>query len=145
MTREQQDHAVYAGMIASVDENVGRIMNILRSLNITEQTIVAFTSDNGGLSTLSNGRMWAPTSNHPLRAGKGWLYEGGLRIPLIIRTGDSGEAINAVPGTTNDLLPTLLTLAGLPAPETVDGLDLLGTIPADRPLYWHFPPLSWLW
>ena len=71
MTREQQGHAVYAGMIASVDESVGRIMNALHTLRLAEHTIVVFTSDNGGLSTLRDGRTSAPTAILPLRAGKG--------------------------------------------------------------------------
>ena len=139
MTRDAQDHATYAGMIASVDENIGRLMSTLRSLNLTDQTTVAFTSDNGGLSTLSNERTWAPTSNRPMRAGKGWLYEGGIRIPLIIRTGDVTAGTNTTMGTTDDLMPTLLHFAGIPAPDSLDGMNILDDAASERPLFWHFP------
>ena len=139
MTRGAQDHTTYAGMIASVDESVGRIMEALNELNLSDRTVILFTSDNGGLSTLSNGRQWAPTANLPLRAGKGWLYEGGLRIPLVIRGPELNAGVNSVPGTTDDIMPTLLALTGLPEAANVDGTDLLGPSPTDRPLYWHFP------
>ena len=139
MTRAAQDHAVYAGMIASVDENIGRLMAALRTRNLTEHTAIAFTSDNGGLSTLSNKRTWAPTSNLPLRAGKGWLYEGGLRIPLIIRAHSSAGNTDSTLGTTDDLMPTLMSLADIPLPDSLDGENLLGDVPLVRPLFWHFP------
>jgi len=137
MTRNAQDHADYAGMIASVDENIGRLMAAFRERNLSEHTTLMFTSDNGGLSTLSNRRTWAPTSNRPLRAGKGWLYEGGIRIPLIIRTGS--VRTDSTLGTTDDLMPTLLSLADIPLPDSLDGVNLLGDIPVERPLFWHFP------
>ena len=78
--RTIQSNPVYAAMIYSVDENIGRLMDELKNLGIERNTIIIFTSDNGGLST-SEG---SPTCNAPLRAGKGWLYEGGIRVPLII-------------------------------------------------------------
>ncbi len=143
-TRQHQDYAVYAGMIASVDESVGRIMAALDSLDLARHTVVVFTSDNGGLSTLQGGRRWAPTSNSPLRAGKGFLYEGGIRIPFIVYdpSGPQGRLTNT-PGTTNDLFPTLLSLAGLPPRPDLDGMDLSGTFENDpattRALHWHFP------
>ncbi len=139
MTRAAQDHATYAGMIASVDASVGRITEALRELNLTERTTIVFTSDNGGLSTLSNGRQWAPTANLPLRAGKGWLYEGGIRIPLIIYSSKVERGTYSKPGTTDDLMPTLLALAGLPPTDSTDGADLFTLASVNRPLYWHFP------
>ena len=139
-TREQQSHAVYAGMITSVDESVGRIMNALRTLRLAERSVVVFTSDNGGLSTLRDGRTSAPTAVLPLRAGKGWLYEGGVRIPLIIQGyGIAVGSVKGTPGITNDLLPTLLSLTGLPPMEDIDGLNLLRQNAPNRTLFWHFP------
>ncbi|HEX8198873.1 MAG TPA: sulfatase, partial [Isosphaeraceae bacterium] len=79
--RQVQNQPVYAAMIQSLDESVGRVLAALDRLQIGDETVVFFTSDNGGLST-SEG---SPTSNVPLRAGKGWLYEGGVRVPLVVR------------------------------------------------------------
>ncbi|MEP0841502.1 MAG: sulfatase-like hydrolase/transferase, partial [Phycisphaerae bacterium] len=81
MARAVQDHAVYAGMVQEMDQAVSRVLGKLDELKLTERTLVVFTSDNGGLST-SEG---SPTSNLPLKAGKGWHYEGGLRVPMIVR------------------------------------------------------------
>lgn len=77
--RTIQSNAVYAAMIYSVDENLGRLFEKLKQLKIDNNTIIIFTSDNGGLST-SEG---SPTTNYPLHAGKGWLYEGGIRVPSL--------------------------------------------------------------
>jgi arylsulfatase A-like enzyme len=108
-----------------------------------DNTIVIFMSDNGGLST-SEG---SPTSNLPLRAGKGWMYEGGIREPLIIRVPGvtKAGAVCDTPAMSTDFYPTLLDLAGLPLkPEQHrDGVSLKpllagGTLPA-RPLFWHYP------
>ena len=76
-----QDHAVYAGMVEAMDQAVGTVLNKLQELGLTERTIVIFMSDNGGLSTTEG----SPTANVPLRGGKGWLYEGGIREPMIIK------------------------------------------------------------
>ncbi len=79
--REVQNHAVYAAMVETLDASVGRILDRLDALDLAENTIVVFFSDNGGLSTAEG----APTSNLPFRGGKGWLYEGGIREPMIVR------------------------------------------------------------
>jgi arylsulfatase A-like enzyme len=79
--RRVQDHAVYAAMLASLDDAVGSVVKALDDLGIADRTLIVFTSDNGGLSTAEG----SPTSNAPLRAGKGWLYEGGIRVPLIVK------------------------------------------------------------
>ena len=148
VTRQRQDHAVYAGMIESVDESVGRMLSALDSLQLTDNTIVVLVSDNGGLSTLSGQREWAPTSNLPLRAGKGLLYEGGIRIPFVIKDPaniTAGQVVSA-PAMTTDLYPTLLALAGLPqrADQHLDGVNLAPLLTANqdappRALHWHFP------
>jgi arylsulfatase A-like enzyme len=127
---------------------VGRILDQLEELGLASNTAVVFVSDNGGLSTLSGERTHMPTANLPLRAGKGWLYEGGIRVPLIIRwPGVVDTAVTiAEPTISTDLYPTLLAIAGLtPEPQQhQDGLSLAplltqsGSI--DRAaIYWHFP------
>ena len=139
ITRTTQNHATYAAMVTSVDQSVGRILEALEVAGIRENTVIVFTSDNGGLSTLSESRTWAPTSNLPLRAGKGWLYEGGIRIPLIIAGPHIMPETTEILGTTDDLLPTIATLVELPFPEPIDGINLLGPSVPERPLFWHFP------
>ncbi|MBN1588926.1 MAG: sulfatase [Pirellulales bacterium] len=137
------DHAVYAGMVEAMDQAVGRVLDALDRLGLAENTIVIFTSDNGGLST-SEGH---PTSNLPLRAGKGWLYEGGIREPMIVRwpgvTQPNSVCDAAV--ISMDFYPTILEMAGLaPRPgQHVDGRSiaplLRGERREQRPLFWHFP------
>ena len=141
--RLSQDHVVYAAMVEALDLAVGKVLDKLDELNLTENTLVIFTSDNGGLST-SEG--W-PTSNHPLRAGKGWIYEGGIREPLIIRWPAKIKPAQtpATPASSPDFFPTILDAANLkPAPEqSLDGIslipDLTGTPSPTRPLFWHYP------
>lgn len=131
---------VYAAMIASVDEAMGRILETLEELGLDERTLVVFTSDNGGLL--------GPTDNRPLRMGKGYPYEGGIRVPWIARWkgviqpgGKCDTPISSI-----DLLPTLAELAGvkLPSDRTIDGASLVplllgtGQLPP-RALFWHFP------
>ena len=98
-----------------VDHMVGRVLKALDDLGMTDNAVVIFTSDNGGLSTL--GRPNAPTSNHPLRAGKGWCYEGGIRVPFIVRAPGVTRpgSTSPVPVVSMDVFPTLLDLAGLQA------------------------------
>ncbi len=145
-TRQHQDNPTYAAMVQSVDESVGRVLNELDKLGLTDNTIVIFTSDNGGLSTLP----WktAPTSILPLRAGKGWLYEGGIREPLIVKWPGVVKpgSVCDTPVISTDFYPTMLEMAGLPLmPEQhKDGVSLVkllkqtGTI-KKRALYWHYP------
>jgi arylsulfatase A-like enzyme len=145
--RAVQDHAVYAGMVQEMDEAVGRVLAKLDELGLTDRTIVVLTSDNGGLCTAEG----SPTSNLPLRAGKGWNYEGGHRVPLVVRAPGRVAAGSTcdVPVISADLYPTLLAMAGLsvPAGQKVDGVSyvplLLGTGGiANRPLFWHYPHYS---
>jgi arylsulfatase A-like enzyme len=139
-----QEHAVYAGMVDAMDQAVGKVLAQLDALGLRDDTLVIFTSDNGGLST-SEG--W-PTSNAPLRAGKGWMYDGGLRVPFIVRWPGRVSQPGAetdVPVTSPDLLPTVLAAAGVdPRDDSpVDGVNLLpllaGQPLAERPLFWHYP------
>ncbi len=142
-----QNNATYAAMIESVDHGVGRLLNQLKQLNLADNTIVVLASDHGGLSSRGSGREVA-TSNRPLRAGKGHLYEGGLRIPLIVRWPGivKPAAEIAAPVITLDLMPTLTAMAGIamPAKAGADGLNLVplmqsGTAPARDTFYWHNP------
>ena len=146
-TKLRQDHATYAAMIESTDESVGRILDKLAELGIDDHTAVVFVSDNGGLSTLMRRSFNQATANVPLRAGKGWLYEGGIRAPLIVKwPGVQAGAVIDAPSMSTDLYPTLLEMAGLPpAPnQHRDGVSLAGAMLGDAatdrgPLYWHFP------
>ena len=146
-TKQKQDDPVYAGMVQSVDESVGRIMQKLDELELSENTVIIFMSDNGGLSTLP-GDWKSPTSNLPLRAGKGWLYEGGIREPMIIKWPGVTKpgSICREPVISMDFFPTMLEMAGLSLlPEQhVDGCSLgpllrqTGGLKRNE-LFWHFP------
>ncbi|MEX2672382.1 MAG: sulfatase [Phycisphaeraceae bacterium] len=142
--RRVQDHAVYAGMIETMDAAVGTVLASLEAQGLADDTIIIFSSDHGGLST-SEG---SPTSNAPLRAGKGWMYEGGLRVPLIIRWPGvvEGGGVSNVPTIGTDLFPTMLEMAGLPArPEDhVDGRSIVPVLKGDdaidrEAIFWHYP------
>ena len=140
---DTQTNAKYAAMIENVDQSVASVWNKLSQLNLEDDTILVFSSDNGG-------HMGA-TSNHPLHGAKGMLYEGGIRVPLTIRwpkhlkTGHCDVPVQGI-----DLYPTLLSMAGLQRPENypLDGQDISAVFTGDqseidklnqRPLYWHFP------
>jgi arylsulfatase A-like enzyme len=145
--RRVQNHAAYAAMIEQMDAAVGRVLAALEKNEVASNTIVIFMSDNGGLSTAEG----HPTSNLPLRAGKGWLYEGGVREPLLIRwpgVARPGTTCD-VPVTSTDFYPTLLDVAGLPLqPEQHrDGVSLVpllkgGTDLKRDAIYWHYPHYS---
>ena len=138
-----QDHAIYAGMVEAMDQAIGKVLDALEHQGLADRTIVVFTSDNGGLST-SEG--W-PTSNLPLRGGKGWLYEGGIREPMIVLapgvTKPGSEC--KTPTSSPDFYPTLLELAGLSAmpKQHLDGMSLVpllkGGSLSRKPLFWHYP------
>ena len=146
-TKLRQDHPTYAAMIERTDDSVERILQALEGEGILDETIVVFLSDNGGLSTLTRRGANQATSNEPLRSGKGWLYEGGIRSPFIVRFPSriTPGSVDDLPAMTTDLYPTLLGLAGLESrPEQhLDGNDLtgrLGGTPASATAqYWHFP------
>jgi len=139
-----QSDPVYAAMVYNLDWNIGRLLNALEESGQADNTIVIFTSDNGGLAT-SEG---SPTCNAPLSEGKGWMYEGGVREPLIIKWPGKIKpgSICDVPVTSPDFYPTLLEMAGLPLlPEQhVDGVSIMpllnGAEKLDRDaIYWHYP------
>ena len=145
ITRTNQSNPKYAAMVRSLDENIGQIMKTLKSSGLDNNTIVVFTSDNGGLSTL---RRPGPTSVRPLRAGKGWCYEGGIRVPLIMKfppiikpQGQCDE-----PVVSMDLYPTLLDLCEIEQnlAQHVDGNSLFSTLnnpdqSKEKTLVWHYP------
>lgn len=142
---------VYAAMIASVDESVGRIMKLLDELQLAQDTLIVFSSDNGGVGGYVREGLKASgdvTDNAPLRSGKGSLYEGGVRVPWIARwPGHIPSGTTDVPIISVDLLPTFAELAGIPREKlpAVDGVSLAGLLRSGgreapvRDLYWHFP------
>jgi arylsulfatase A-like enzyme len=142
-----QKHAVYGAMVEAMDLAVGKVLDKLKELGLEDDVVVAFTSDNGGLST-SEG---SPTSNLPLRGGKGWLYEGGIRENFLVRWPGVTKpgATCDHPVMSTDFFPTFLTAAGAkPKGVTpIDGVDLMPLLKGgerlDREaLYWHYPHYS---
>ncbi len=139
-----QSDPVYAAMIHCLDENIGRLLEALEEAGVADNTVVIFTSDNGGLATAEG----SPTCNTPLAEGKGWMYEGGTREPLIVRWPGVGRpgSLCSVPVTSPDFYPTLLDIAGLdPVPEQhTDGVSIVALLRGARDLereaiYWHYP------
>lgn len=140
--KQVQDVPEFAAMVEGLDTSVGKILAALAAKGLDKNTLVIFSSDNGGLSTRGC------TSNLPLRAGKGWAYEGGIRVPLIVKwPGKVAKGQESkVPVVSMDFYPTLLEAAGLPLrpKEHVDGIGLLdlltkGRAPKRDTLYWHYP------
>jgi len=144
-----QCHPVYAGMVEAMDQAVGKVLNKLEELGLAENTIIFFMSDNGGLST-SEGH---PTSNLPLRGGKGWLYEGGIREPWMVRwpgVTAPGSTTDA-PVVSTDFYPTILEMAGLPLQKEQhqDGVSFVSVLKEEQTagassfdrgaMYWHYP------
>lgn len=142
--RQEQDNPIYAGLVESMDDAVGIVLKELKQLQIEKETIVVFTSDNGGVAS---GDSFA-TSNLPLRGGKGYQWEGGIREPYFIKVPwlrNKGKE-NSFPVTGSDFYPTILDLVGIDAmpQQHVDGLSLKPLlegkqINSSRPLYWHYP------
>ncbi|MFT5239469.1 MAG: arylsulfatase A-like enzyme/lysophospholipase L1-like esterase [Candidatus Promineifilaceae bacterium] len=143
----RQDNASYAAMVESMDENVGRVLDALKAKGLEQNTIVIFMSDNGGLSTGGGKRM--PTSNLPLRAGKAWIYEGGIREPMIIKWPGvtAPGSVCAEPVISTDFYPTMLDMAGLPRllMQHVDGVSLSPVLKdasaslGREAIYFHYP------
>lgn len=135
----------YAAMVHSLDESVGRILAALEANGIANETVVILTSDNGGLSH-NYGTRDPVTDNYPLRRGKGSAYEGGLRVPLIVRwPGVSAHGVCDDPVIGTDLFATLMAQLGLPHDAPIDGMDLTALLrdPEEslprQALHWHYP------
>ena len=138
-----QEHAVYGGMVEAMDMAVGKVLDGLKKLKLEENTVVFFMSDNGGLST-SEGH---PTSNLPLRGGKGWMYEGGIREPMMVRWPGVTKpgSVNDTPVTSTDFFPTILEMARmeLELPLPIDGVSFTSALRGKKhdrgAMYWHYP------
>ena len=144
--RQVQDCPIYAGMIEAMDDAVGMVLNTLDELGLAENTIVCFTSDNGGVSS---GDSYS-SSMLPLRGGKGRQWEGGIREPLYVRHPEliAASSICDVPVSGIDFYPTFLELAGITAPQerVLDGRSIVSLLTgkqdralAERDLFWHYP------
>jgi arylsulfatase A-like enzyme len=143
----EQGNPIYAAMIKSLDDGVGRILEKLDELKLADHTLIVFTSDNGGLC-VTEGPDTPSTINAPLREGKGYLYEGGIREPLIVKWPNVTR-----PGSTSDaavcsidLFPTILDVCGIKSDVHVDGVSVVpllrgGKLKRDA-LYWHYPHYS---
>ena len=147
--RKNQDNAEYAAMVESLDENIGRLNQFLKESGLDKNTVVIFTSDNGGLSTHRKNNKGGITSSFPFRGGKAWVYEGGIREPLFIRwPGKTQTGVEiTTPVISTDFYPTMLDMAGLPLKpkQHLDGLSLAGLLKGEqdqlgrKDLYFHFP------
>ena len=143
LRRTVQSDAVYAALIWNLDENVGRLVDALKKTGRMENTLLVFTSDNGGLATAEG----SPTYNAPASEGKGWMYEGGTRVPMFAVWPGVIEPMTqtAEPVYTPDFYPTFLEAARQPLnPEQhKDGVSLLPVLRGrqlkERPLFWHYP------
>ncbi|MEB2779087.1 sulfatase [Algoriphagus sp. C2-6-M1] len=140
--RQYQDNPVYAGLVEAMDDAVGVVTAALEKAGLDENTIIVFTSDHGGVAS---GDAFS-TSNLPLRGGKGYQWEGGLRVPYFIKVPGQKKSITLdVLASGIDFYPTLLELAGLQMPEgvSIEGVSLASAMHdmklADRSLYWHYP------
>ena len=148
--RKVQSNPKYAAMLETVDQNIGMLIQTLKDEGLYDNTLIIFTSDNGGLSTAEGSN----TSNLPLKAGKGWLYEGGIRVPAIIYHPGSpiSGKTSEVPITSMDFYPTILEYAGIDfeAGQRFDGKSIFPLLNgsgeesdfSDRPLFWHYPHYS---
>jgi arylsulfatase A len=159
--KQQQDNIQFAAMVEAMDQSLGRVLAKLEALHIADNTVVIFFSDNGGMSAANFGnpervvndtqldRAYS-TSNLPLRGAKGWLYEGGIRVPMIVKWPGSSKAgtVCEEPVISTDFYPSILEMTGLvssveASPDGVSFVSALKGAPFKRqPLYWHFPHYS---
>lgn len=141
--RMVQDNPVYAGLLETMDDAIGVVLDKLKELNLDKNTIIVFTSDNGGVAS---GDAYA-TTNLPLRGGKGYQWEGGIREPYLIKAPFLKDAPKTIdyPVSGIDFYPTLLDFAGITSQPTqkIDGISLApllkGESVTERPLFWHYP------
>jgi arylsulfatase A-like enzyme len=143
--RIKQGNTTYAAMIKALDDNIGRIISYLKQAGTYENTLIIFVSDNGGLATAEG----SSTSNLPLAKGKGWMYEGGIRVPFIIKPPQFNIAkVIDTPVSGVDFFPTIMQYAtNLSNISNLDGKDLKPLIDGnndfkERPIYWHYPHYS---
>lgn len=142
-TKMQQNHPKYAAMVETMDENVGKLLQLLKDLQIDDNTIVVFSSDHGGLSNDGTKQRDLATSNFPLRAGKGWLYEGGIKVPLMIKWNNYFKPKNDDESLVMlmDVFPTLLDVTANKSLDT-NGKSLLPILQnkekwVNRTVFWH--------
>jgi arylsulfatase A len=160
--KQKQDNVEFAGMVESVDQSLGRIVKKVKELGIEENTIIIFFSDNGGMSAMNVGNpnrvipeekvdVAYSTSNLPLRGAKGWLYEGGIRVPLIIKWPTKGKVgtVCSTPVSSIDFFPTIMEMIGSgdQVGRDKEGVSITslvkGSDKLDRQaIYWHFPHYS---
>ncbi len=159
--KQHQDNIQFAAMVEAMDESLGRVLAKLKALKLEQNTIVIFFSDNGGMSAANfgNPNRVVPTmkldaafstSNLPLRGAKGWLYEGGIRVPMIVKWPKHGKrgTVCKTPVISTDFFPAILEMVALPArpQQHVDGTSFVSALkgnPFERnAIYWHFPHYS---
>lgn len=148
--KSPQHHPIYAAMVETVDQSVGRVMSKLEELGISDRTVVIFTSDNGGVVNVQRYTPdpLEPTSNVPLRDGKATLFEGGIRVPVIVKWPGvtKPKSVSNTPVISADFFPTIMEMAGI-QPKTagpIDGLSLVPLLKGKRKLdrdslFWHYP------
>lgn len=160
--KQFQDNVHFAAMVESMDESFGRVIDKLKALGLEDNTIVIFFSDNGGMAAANFGnpqrvvtseqldRAYS-TANLPLRGAKGWLYEGGIRVPMIVKWPDGNlkETECNVPVVSVDFYPTIMEMLGFKVPlaQKVDGTSIVPLLQGKRKInrdaiYWHFPHYS---
>lgn len=157
--KQKQDNVQFAGMVESVDQSLGTLVAKLKEHGIDDNTIIFFMSDNGGMSAM-NGTPTravpkerldsvASTSNLPLRGAKGWLYEGGIRVPLIVKWPHHGKrgTVCGEPVISTDFFPTILEMIGVEnKAKDIDGKSITRLVRGEEmdrgPIYWHFPHYS---
>ena len=142
-TKMRQDNAIYAGMVENLDLQIGKLLKKLEDLGLTENTMIVFSSDHGGLSNTGSNNRGLATSNHPLRAGKGWVYEGGIKVPLFIKwkgfkpRKDTNSVV-----TLMDIFPTFLDFTSKKEVKGIAGKSFMPVLNAqeqwnDRTVFWH--------